>query len=233
MDLETRLRSIIEQHHDYILSLSVDFDVSLTSFNLQLINQIYYVDSQDTYETSSKPFAKIVSIDIHVNEIHNILKNIKDNPNLSSFFNIILNGHDENSSEEIFNDSNTITAKENSKFIEKTHVTMTHYKEIKQKDLRNIYESLCGCKVTISIISLLWNNKIAAFEVIIPNKSNDGNEIPTCCNDFIHITIWHDTDTSAYESNNLPSLLKVGEANRYEFPSPINICGVISIWEEL
>jgi hypothetical protein len=176
-------------------------------------------------------FIKIVSVDVSQELAHSLLRNVaKSHPRVSKFLDQLFKGGD-----------NTVTAPMSvdgvfpgENFISDTHVTMVHFSQLKQSTMREHFETFIGCTVNVTVTGILWNKRIAALAVEVATETVDKPEleIPAPKNSFPHITIWHQKDASARESNELLGLVESGGAERIDFCEPVVIQGAISFWGE-
>jgi Fungal tRNA ligase phosphodiesterase domain len=217
-------------HRNLLLSFSEDVDVSRNVFVTKLSEHIVRTKSILTYEVSARPFITLASIDVNVQGVHSILLSMKSDLRFSNFFTIIMDG--EAIIDNLLKGDSNASKQKSAKFVNRTHVTLAHYKQMSQDCLKEVFDPLNGTEVDFSVVGLLWSNNIAALAVRIPSVTKIGSNLPPCRNNFPHITIWHQHNTATAESNNLPSLVLTGEAYQIDFDEPISLDGIISLWDD-
>lgn len=214
-EIETRLRSLLEKHRSFLFGLSVDPVVSKQSLVAQLVQQVSALptsaDDVLDIEVVGPDFVKIVSIDVSRSSVHSALQHFADkSPGVSDMLkkcsgpNAVLD----------------------------THVTMVHFLQMPQYEMREQFEHLVGCAVNVTVTGILWNERIAALAVHVASDTNDDKEVPAPKNVFPHITLWHDPELSAAYSNDLPQLVADGKAERIDFDEPQVLQGFVSLWGE-
>lgn len=170
-------------------------------------------------------FVKIASIDVGIDCVYNILRELYKNERVGPFFDRILSG---NAIDEILSDS-ALGKAEDLGFVTKTHVTLAHCRSMSQSCLRSTFTPHLESTVELSANALLWNDRVMALAVNVSEITSEGNILPASINEFVHLTVWIDKDASAVEANNLPKLVDADEAYRVGFPS-YSLQGVVSLW---
>jgi len=228
-DLEKRLRISLEHHRERILRMSADISTSRQHFIAQLIEAICQADTMNSYnaEPAMRPstFVKFASVDVQVESVHNILRSFADDERFVGFWAVVLKSSSSTGSLL----EGAIAA--NPSFVTKTHVTMAHFLQMKQEILKATFEPLCGSRVKVKVLALLWSKRVAALAVVVASEGENGVRVPSPLNQFPHITIWYSSDASSKESNELPMQLESGESQRIDFEEPIDLPGVISLWK--
>lgn len=226
-DLESRLRACLQQHRDNVLRMTCDEATSRQRFIAQLVERVAEAGALESYYVSSESmtasFIKIASVDVDVKSVHGVLRSFFGDDRFEPFWRTTLG---DCSPDEAFSDSSKLDRN----FVAKTHVTMAHFRQMKQEELKEAFEPLCGSRVEITVSSLLWSDRAAALAVTVAVKTENGADMPPPKNSFAHITVWHDERASAVESNDLPKLVKSGEAHQIDFVDPIRLTGVVSLW---
>ena len=222
-ELETKLRGCVERHYDLLQKMPVDVSVSRKVFISRLVEKVAEVDSMGSYTEVASDFIKIASIDVSVNDVHGILREHLLDERISSFVAMIAGGH-------------TVDAALAGEVIDKrlirnTHVTMAHFQEMAQADMKVNFGPICGSRVEVMATGLLWSSRVAAFGVTLSDTTDDGKQVPPCSNVFCHITIWCGEGASAVEANHLPELVGLGKASRIDFEKPISLKGTVSLWK--
>ena len=115
-------------------------------------------------------------------------------------------------------------------FVNSTHVTLAHRQRTPQEEMRKLFGPLQGQSVDLTITSLLWDDRTAAFAVTLPEKTKDGKTMPLSINDFCHITIWHGNGVKAFEANQLGAKADKGKAKKFDFDPSIILEGKVSFW---
>jgi hypothetical protein len=118
----------------------------------------------------------------------------------------------------------------------KTHLTLAFCRDFESHmALLDRFKSLHGCQVKLSVISLLWNDQVAALEVHVAEETLlDGQYlvVPRPENEFPHITVWVGTKASAYLSNQLPSDPNTQRIDLTARTPPVTLMGVLSFWNQ-
>lgn len=221
------MRESLQLHRDDILGLAVEETVSRQSFASSLLQKVAEVDSIASYESPS--FIKIASIDVDVNVIHQLLRDLQTDKRFSAFFESSLG--DYGATEVLSGDGVSLVAAEKCSFVLTTHVTLAHFRHMSQADLRSTFQPICGSIVKLSATGLLWNDRVAALAVTVAGKTDIGDDLPPSRNSFPHITVWFQEDASAVDANLLPDLCDKGKARRVDFESPIPLEGKVLLWE--
>ena len=227
-DMEHRLRETLKLHARFIESLTVDVSESRKVFVSKFIQRVAELDSIESWtdaEAGAKPtFIKLASIDVNVNDVHSLLVSFCDeNKELAGL------------TQQLAGDSSlesllTGETCQDKRFICSTHVTLAHFKETSQSELRGLVGAIVGEHVEMRVVAILWDSRVAALEVKIPETTTAGSVVPPSKNPFAHITLWCQQGASAFESNELPARVSKGEAKRVALASPANLLGEVSFW---
>ncbi len=102
------------------------------------------------------------------------------------------------------------------KFSRNPHITMAHWKEKTQEQIRLAFEPICDSRVSVTATAFLWNTQVAAIAVTVADETEDGKAVLRPDNVFLHVTIWCQDGASPFQSNSLPGLVETGEAHRIE-----------------
>lgn len=241
-DLELRLRNTLQQYQHVILSMAVNLSDTRQRFVQSLVDKISEVDSMLTSYEAPPSLIQLVAIDIDQKTVYDILQDLQRHRNkeLEHVFEQVLQGSSwENIHTNHDEDDNTI-AKELG-FVTKTHVTLAHYRDMSQSDIRSMYTPYIESSVELVTNALYYNERIMALAIknnIHKSEimTNDGTILPISPSsgqgvnrDFLHITIWCCKGVSAFEANALPSLVEEGKACHIEFPEQV-LQGSISFW---
>jgi len=228
-DLECRIRAAIRRHRDVLASMTVEEGVSCKRFVSQLTEVVCQADSLESYElpeaTNQSSFVKLVALDVPADSITNALRNYSGVERFKGFWEAILGV---GKSPEEFPD-HIRSAK--GKFVSNTHVTMAHFRNMKQEQMKAMFQPLSGSRVKVSVAALLYSERVAALEVSVADMDENNAEVPRPQNGFAHVTIWHSVEASPVESNDLPSQLESRKAHRIPFDEKIDFTGVISMWK--
>jgi hypothetical protein len=220
--MEDVLRACINEHSEMLLSWSADKQESRQQFIDQIMD---ITGTLDTLEISEEKKIKLVSIDVDKKEIRNILRQrqINEDSSCKRFLTMVLDGQpNETASQDDFSSAKG--------FVGQTHVTMAHFGSMQQSDMRSSFGALRGNQVKIKVKGLLWSKRVAAFAVDIAAATSNGLPLPTSTNGHPHITIWFCQESSAFEANQLPKLVELGEAQQDDFENPITLTGTLSFW---
>jgi hypothetical protein len=217
------------------MSLSADPAVSKCEFVFQVMERVAALATPgaliDGTAGDGSGFIKIVSVDVSQELVHSLLRSFaKTHPRVSECLEQLFEGDEDavtlpKSVDGVFPGEN---------FVVDTHVTIVHFSQLKQSAMREQFEALIGCTVHVTVTGILWNKRIAALAVKVSTETADKPklEISAPKNSFPHITLWHQRDASARESNELPGIVESGHAERIDFSEPTVIQGSISFWGE-
>jgi hypothetical protein len=226
-DLENRLRSLLAQYRDNLLERTVEQSSSCQVFVSQLNERIANICSMDSYtatEVTDPPFINIASVDIDAKSVYTLLQSFENDEQLSTFWAMAL---DDTSAEK----ADSIGSKyQSDKFSRNPHITMAHWKEKSQEQIRLAFEPICDSRVKVTATAFLWNTQVAAIAVTVADETEDGKAVPRPDNAFSHVTIWCQDGASPFQSNSLPGLVETGEAHRIELQDPVIFDGTISFW---
>ncbi len=220
-EMDSRLRAAILLHRDYILALSSDEEAAKEKFVSQLKEKIAACDEMKTYDSKPSKFIKLASLDVIREDLMSIFKSFQGEPQVQE---VLTNIVGDREIEEVFNGSDR-------QVVAKPHVTLAHFSDMAQDELRKNFDHLCGCKVVLSVVALYWNSENVALEVKVDSRTTCGMELPSSLNAFTHITVWVHDQSSAVKSNQLPVLLENEEAFKFDFPQPFSLEGSVSLWE--
>ena len=224
-DLETKLRFEVEKHREFLLGITEDESVSRTTFVSQLVERVAECDALTDYESDRPLFIKLAAIDVECKSIHRLLLNLYGIKELESFFATVLG---DRKADDVFACEGAIS---DPRFVSETHVTLGHFREVPQDEMRSLFAPLQGKLIRLAATSLFWNDRIAALGVSVENAAECGAAVPAARNEFVHITLWFSKEASAVESNKLPELVATGFASCFEFDAPVPLQGIISLWE--
>ena len=225
-DLESRIRDCVARHCDLIRGLTAEESDTRATFSSSLLEKVAEADGITSYEAAS--FFKLASIDVAMTAVLDILSSTITNKDVSPFFEKILNG---NAIHTLLVPNGVDDPKaEDLGFVTKTHVTLAHCRETSQSKLRLTFKPLVGAEVDLVASGLLWNERVMALAVTVPERTNDGQILPVSKNEFVHVTVWIHETASAVESNNLPTLVSANQAQRLDFESPVALQGIVALW---
>lgn len=225
-NMEERLRATLERHKELLVGITATEALSRDSFVAQVAAFAKAVSKDETMPDAEVDMTKmgaaknirLVSLDSPAQTIHAALKAVAKQESgvmeALKFMGAKL-------------DQNTFGSK---CFVERTHTTMVHASRMSQAEMRSRFEDLLAQTVDVTVVGLLWSDRIAALTVELPTKTRDGIGMPSSTNEFAHITLWNDGAKSA-ESNQLPSLVSQGDASEVIFRSPFQVDGTFSFWE--
>ena len=234
--MEQRMRSLLLKHAPFLKKLTVSESFSSDSFISQLHNQISSIDQEyaslKTIPICSVPvsFIKLVSVDVDMLAVHNILNSIAKESIIISDFLVKARTAEASIIEQTENGVDY--SKNCERFISKTHLTMAHSSQLSQTEIRSTFGSLEGMQVELMINSFLFSDKNAALAASVSCMSIGENPLPLpqSSNHFSHITVWCANGVSSAESNNLPLSVKDGSAQNISFSSK-SLNGTISFWK--
>ena len=221
--MELRLRSSIKTHGEFLNSITIDREVSFRSFVDQLKSNAKVLDNPSAIsesKQSSESFISLVSIDVNREEVRKILSNAITNYSpLADYFKRMSSPEAGMEWEKRLNEK-------------QPHVTMAHFSRSSQNRMRSDFGSIVGMKVKLRVNGILYSDKVAALSVILPETTTGLSTypLPSCENDFPHITVWCAHNVKAFESNCLPDNIKNSFAKKIVFDDEFVIDGVVSYW---
>ena len=223
------------KHRKQVLAMAAEKAVSQKQFVKQLIDRVAEADGLESYtitkETDSSKkrtsLIKIASIDVKATYVYATLRSLAGDSRLKHFWEMVVK--DAETPDTTFPDDPATESRTN--WILKTHVTLAHYHDTTQHDLKRVFQPLCGSKVIVTVMGLLWSpHRVAALAVEICSENQDGVAVPPPRNVFPHLTVWCHESASAVEANDLPHLVEQGQATRINFDHPIPLTGEVSLW---
>ena len=233
-DLESRLRTSLEENQTYLNSLTVGVEVSQQAF-LDKVKKVVeladqgeifdHVDDKLFQEDLKKKATRMidyVSVDVSVDDVHNLLLKNVDDRRLESLWKKITG---KNSANDVLVGS--LCA--DKKFVLKTHVTLVHKVSASQDEMRLKYGEVEGHGAEVIVRAVLWDGKTAALEVELPKTTDEGTSLPASFNKFTHITLWRQSGTVSARSNSLPDLVEKGKAQRVELSNTAKLKGRITL----
>jgi hypothetical protein len=224
--LENRLRSLLAQYRENLLKRTVQRSSSCQVFVSQLNERIADINSMDTYTAivPGPPFINIASLDIDPTSVITLLQSLEKDERLSTFWAMTLGDSTPEKEDSV------ASKYENEKFSRNPHITMAHWKEKSQEQIRLAFEPICDSRVSVTATAFLWNTQVAAIAVTLADETEDGKAVLRPDNVFSHVTIWCQDGASPFQSNSLPGLVETGEAHRIELHDPVIFDGTISLW---
>lgn len=231
IEMDKRLRKLLESHAGLISDIVADEADSRQSFNAQLTCFVLSLDTSLTcsdfpilaQDQPMKNGIKIVSVDIELHEVYSVLNAIAKQSsmvaNLLDQVGPISDG---------VTDGNSVEALE---WVQNTHVTMMHCNSSSQLEMNDSFKNLIDSSVEIKVNSFIFSNKIAALSVsILPFTLEERIPIPESSNTFPHITTLLGKGIRAHESNNLPGQVEQGLAQKVNLEKPLVLKGKIAFW---
>lgn len=230
VDLESRMRETLLKHTEFIQGLTADIAESRERFLKSFYLRLAELDSMESSSwaeaaaSGKSNFIQITSIDVSVNDTHSLLVSLCEerselNPLCQQLFG------DASPSSVLTGDSC-----EDRRFIGSTHVTMAHFKESSQKAMRDTYGAIVGEQVEMAVVAVLWDERVAAIEVVLPESTIPGSTLTPSTNTFSHVTVWCQQGAQAFQSNELPTKVEQGAAHRVALAKPVTIVGELSFW---
>jgi len=225
----------VAKHREQILAMAVDKAVSQKQLVRQLIDRVAEADGLESYTMTKETDAakkrtsliKIASIDVKAMDVYAALRSFAGDRRLQHFWEMVMK--DGETPATTFPEDPATESRTN--WIWKTHVTLAHYHDTTQHDLKRTFQPLCGSQVTVTVTGLLWSpQRVAALAVKISKKNQDGVAVPPPRNVFVHMTVWCHESATAVEANELPQLVEQGQATRIDFDDPIALTGEVSLW---
>jgi hypothetical protein len=225
-DLEKRLRSLLAQYRENLLERTVERSSSCQVFVSQLNEKIANINSMDSYTAidTGPPFINIASVDIGPTSVHTLLQSLEEDERLSTFWAMTLDDSTPKKADSV------ASKYQSEKFSRNPHITMAHWKEKSQEQMRLAFEPICDSQVSVKATAFLWNSQVAAIAVTVADETEDGKAVLRPDNVFSHVTIWCQDGASPFQSNSLPGLVETGEAHRIELQDSVIFDGTISFW---
>eukprot|EP00977_Amphora_coffeiformis_P010602 scaffold2500_cov176-Amphora_coffeaeformis.AAC.13 len=226
--LENRIRESLKLHASFIEGLTVNISESRKVFMSKFFQRVAELDSIESWteaELGSKSnFIHIASIDVKVNDAHSLLVSLCEETKEMAPLAKMLVG-DATPASILTGDSC-----EDRKFITDTHLTVAHFKEDSQNEIRAMIGDIVGETVEMRVTAVLWDERVVAFEIKLPKSTIKGSELPHPKSKYPHITLWCQQGASAFMSNDLPEKVKKGEAMRVALSAPVSLTGELSFW---
>jgi hypothetical protein len=219
--MEARLRRLIYKHQNFLESICAAESESVMSFTKQLLQFASTLSESkqiDIDQRECHKFIEIASIDIDKPSIDDILQvAAKDYIEIKRFLERVDSSNEET---------------DGGASVEKPHITMAHFSQSSQQNILKDYSMVVGHDVTVSITGILIGETVAALSVKLPEflGGSESCRTPACHNTFPHVTVWVGKNDSAARSNELPSMVEMGNATEVELAQSINVPGSFSFW---
>ncbi|KAL3827649.1 hypothetical protein ACHAXA_000522 [Cyclostephanos tholiformis] len=214
--MDERLRSSIKGNQHYIDSLTVPIEESRSIFVTEVSNAIASLPDKVGMELKQARTIQIVSLDFESGAVNAKIEKLRQRfTNVDEYF-AQREAHKNSDQDDESKD----------RFITSLHCTFAHASGVSQTTMLASFQHLIGSTAEMKATALLFNEKIAAIELEVPNCDS----IPRPENAFPHITIWCSANSKAYESNELPGMLKCNKATRVAFEEDVVLRGVFSFW---
>lgn len=240
-NMETRLRTELKNHEQFLRQVTIDLEVSRLAFQSQLCDITSSLELTNHSESQQAPKTwgaskgttatrsiKIVSLDVTMKAVHDTLASAAKQ---SAEF-------DQYLASRIQDKRNHEDNKSSNRFITSTHCTFAHGCNLTQSEMHKQFSHLIGVRLTITASAILFSETVAALEVSIPSEISTSKDpiepipIPKPKNKFQHITIWCAKGVAAYESNKLPKMVERGEATKLVFKASKTLNGIFTFWYE-
>mmetsp|Transcript_23540 Transcript_23540/g.48759 ORF Transcript_23540/g.48759 Transcript_23540/m.48759 type:complete len:234 (+) Transcript_23540:151-852(+) len=227
--MESRLRGALSEHGRNVSNYTATEEESRSSFLSQVSKHVLSLDELEfdmkqpraVRRPTGASFIRIVSIDVDTDLLHEILRGMASRDiHLSSYLQklgILEGGGDKEVSGTL---------------VKRCHVTMVHYSQQSQMDMRSRFDTIVGKEVTINVTSCLYGKNNLALSVALPSSTIGELPIPLPAskNQYPHITIWFGEGAKAADSNVLPDLVSTGQAKMSQPPNVITVQGKLSYW---
>lgn len=233
--MEHRLREALSVHGQDVTQYTAKEEESRSSFLAQVSKHVLDLEDLElnlfkpraAKRSTSPSFIKIVSIDVASNLLRGILKEMASrDTNLSSYLEAIgmLQGDDDN--------DGTADSRPSGTIVKQTHVTMTHFTQQSQMDMRSRFGTVVDKDVELKITACLYGENNTALSVALPpgTMGDPSIPLPSSKNQYPHITIWFSEESVAADSSKLPDLVSTGEAKVFQPVSDITVQGKLSYW---
>ena len=239
--MENQLRKLVLTHKDTLQSMCASEMESRESFLKQVVSYASSLDSlfqsnEMSGQATMHRFVEIVSIDVDVKSIHNLLKQLASESNIVEGFLHRAGGLPNTTSYSECTTRVELTdighSEGSGTFVQKTHVTMAHFSQLSQQKLYSEFKHLFGHSVEVSVTAILIGETIAALSVILPEQihSETPIDIPPSQNVYPHITVWLGAGESAVRSNDLPAMVERGEAVQVVLGEVATVSGTFAYW---
>ena len=227
--MESRLRVALSEHGNNVIKYTATEEESRSSFLSQVSKHVLSLDElklgtkqpRAAKRSTGPSFIKIVSIDVDTDLLHKILREMAPRDvHLSLYLQkigILEGGGDKETSGTL---------------VKRCHVTMVHYSQQSQMDMRSRFDTIVGKEVTINVTSCLYGKNNLALSVALPSTTMGELPIPLPAskNQYPHITIWFGKGAKAADSNILPDLVSTGQAKMFQPPNDTTVQGKLSYW---
>jgi hypothetical protein len=219
-ELEKRLRGLISLYCERLMTSVVPLPTSRQSFVSEVVERVKQVDEIESYALGTN-FAKSASVAIDSSSVHDFLYLQISKEQWRPFWDVCFGGPDS-----ALDGDGTLLLTE---VVSNTHVTMAHFNQMEQAEMRRRYASLNGTHIKVTATAFLWGENAAALAVDLASVNDSGQPVPPSANDFVHLTVWYPENGSAFDSNHLPRLVAHGEASRIDFNEPLELSGTIVV----
>lgn len=219
--MESRLRSTIAAHRETLSRITIGVEEAEKGFLEQLVNRVMTLNGG--FQEDKRPEIKLTSIDVDRKSIHRFLMDHRVDVT-GDFLNTVL-------AHEIQDVAIRDGCYVGQRFVPRPHITIAHYKETTQSEMKETYGSLQGCEVNVVLTGFLWNESVAAFAAEIDEATLDEKTMPRPKNAFVHITVWFAEGAKAAMANELPSQVASNKARLIEIADPICLTGTVAFWD--
>ena len=245
------MRHTLEKYQDVVLGLTADLSETRQRFVQSVVDKVKEVDTMSTSYDAPPLLIELVAINVDRKSVYDILQDVKGHQDetLTNFLEQILQGNSWESIIQNDNNDEHDSSVEGLGFVNKTHVTLAHYRDMSQSNMQSLYTPYIESSVELTTNAIYYNERIMALAINNNNINNnntatatemitsDGMVLPRpppsssrgMDRDFPHITIWCRPGVSAVEANALPSLVNDHQAHRVEFPDAC-LQGRVSFW---
>ncbi len=243
------MRHILEKYQDVVLGLAADISETRQRFVQSVVDKVKEVDTMATSYDAPPLLIKLVAIDVDRKSVYDILQDLQGHQDetLTNFLEQTLQGNSWESIIQNDNDDEHDSSVAELGFVNKTHVTLAHYRDMSQSNMQSLYTPYIESSVELTTNAIYYNERIMALAIKNNNNNtaaatemitSDGTILPRPSSssslggmdrDFPHVTIWCQPGISAVEANALPSLVNDHKAHRVEFPDQC-LQGRVSFW---
>ena len=230
LDIEGRLRKALALHRQFLEGLAANEEESKSSFVSQLLKHVEYLENLDlappkiasTNGSKDPEFIKIVSIDVDSACFTKVLQDLSSrNEDLALQLKTVgAIGP---------NDDSSVPG---GTLVKEPHVTMAHYSQLSQIEMRSRFGTVVNKKVKLKVSACLFGESNIALSVVLPSTV-DGEApvpLPASQNKYPHITVWFGEGSVAADSNKLPDMVAAGTAKALQPSNEIEMDGTLTFW---
>ena len=163
------MRHTLEKYQDVVLGLTADLSETRQRFVQSVVDKVKEVDTMSTSYDAPPLLIELVAINVDRKSVYDILQDLQGHQDdtLTNFLEQILQG---NSWESIIQNEHDSSVEELG-FVNKTHVTLAHYRDMSQSNMQSLYTPYIESSVELTTNAIYYNERIMALAI----KNNINN----------------------------------------------------------